>query len=69
MHKLRGVFCALWTPTDASGEVLWTELEKHVDFLIAAVPQYELHPAFISSEGESLRLFRAHQQRDCRRLD
>lgn len=36
MQKLKGVFCALWTPTDASGEVLWTELDKHVDFLIAA---------------------------------
>lgn len=36
MHKLRGVFCALWTPADAKGEVLWDDLEKHVDFLIGA---------------------------------
>ena len=36
MVRLRGVFCALWTPTDAEGEVLWNELERHVDFLVAA---------------------------------
>src|SRR5688500_2420338 len=36
MQKLRGVFCALWTPADPAGEVLWTELERHIDFLIAA---------------------------------
>jgi dihydrodipicolinate synthase/N-acetylneuraminate lyase len=34
MHKLKGVFCALWTPTDAEGEVMWDSLERHVDFLI-----------------------------------
>jgi 4-hydroxy-tetrahydrodipicolinate synthase len=36
MHKLKGVFCALWTPANLEGEVLWDELEKHVDFLISA---------------------------------
>ncbi|HVK59530.1 MAG TPA: dihydrodipicolinate synthase family protein [Candidatus Kapabacteria bacterium] len=36
MQKLKGVFCALWTPADSDGEVLWPELEKHVDFLISA---------------------------------
>ena len=36
MNKLKGVFWALWTPTDSEGEVLWTELDRHVDFLIGA---------------------------------
>ena len=36
MVRLRGVFCALWTPTDAEGDVLWNELERHVDFLVGA---------------------------------
>src|SRR5687768_13980388 len=36
MVKLKGVFCALWTPVDPDGEVLWEELERHVDFLVGA---------------------------------
>ena len=26
----------MWTPTDSEGEVLWTELDRHIDFLIGA---------------------------------
>ncbi|HEX7858928.1 MAG TPA: dihydrodipicolinate synthase family protein [Verrucomicrobiae bacterium] len=36
MVKLKGVFCAHWTPVDPDGEVLWEDFERHVDFLVAA---------------------------------
>lgn len=33
MHTLSGVFCALWTPTDESGAVLWPALERNLKFI------------------------------------
>jgi dihydrodipicolinate synthase/N-acetylneuraminate lyase len=33
MHTLAGVFCALWTPTDRSGAVLWPALEHNLKFV------------------------------------
>lgn len=34
MHTLSGVFCALWTPTDQSGAVLWPALERNLKFIV-----------------------------------
>jgi dihydrodipicolinate synthase/N-acetylneuraminate lyase len=34
MHTLSGVFCALWTPTDRSGAVLWPALERNLKFIV-----------------------------------
>jgi dihydrodipicolinate synthase/N-acetylneuraminate lyase len=34
MHSLSGVFCALWTPTDQSGAVLWSALERNLKFIV-----------------------------------
>ena len=34
MHTLSGVFCALWTPTDQSGAVLWPALERNIKFIV-----------------------------------
>ena len=36
MHHLSGVFCALWTPTDPAGEILWSGLNRHINSLTAA---------------------------------
>jgi dihydrodipicolinate synthase/N-acetylneuraminate lyase len=34
MHTLSGVFCALWTPTDRHGGVLWPALERNLQFVV-----------------------------------
>jgi dihydrodipicolinate synthase/N-acetylneuraminate lyase len=31
MERVDGLFCALWTPTDQDGEVLWEALDQHLD--------------------------------------
>ncbi|HEV8543112.1 MAG TPA: dihydrodipicolinate synthase family protein [Verrucomicrobiae bacterium] len=36
MEPLSGVFCALWIPTDSRGEVIWSALEKHLEWLLAS---------------------------------
>jgi len=34
MERLEGVYCALWTPTDQNGEVLWGSFERHLGFVL-----------------------------------
>jgi 4-hydroxy-tetrahydrodipicolinate synthase len=34
MEPLSGIFCALWIPTDADGEVIWPALEKHLNWVL-----------------------------------
>jgi 4-hydroxy-tetrahydrodipicolinate synthase len=34
MDRFKGVFCALWTPTDDKGAILWEELERHLSFVL-----------------------------------
>jgi dihydrodipicolinate synthase/N-acetylneuraminate lyase len=34
MEALAGVFCALWTPTDQRGEILWPALDQHLAFVL-----------------------------------
>ncbi len=34
MHTLSGVFCALWTPTDRTGAVLWSALDCNIEFIV-----------------------------------
>jgi dihydrodipicolinate synthase/N-acetylneuraminate lyase len=34
IEQLQGIYCALWTPTDMDGHVLWPELEKHLSFVL-----------------------------------
>lgn len=36
MRKLSGVFCAFWTATDASGELIEPAIERHLKFLVTA---------------------------------
>jgi len=33
MESLAGIFCALWTPTDYRGEILWQALDEHLAFV------------------------------------
>jgi 4-hydroxy-tetrahydrodipicolinate synthase len=34
MVRLEGIYCALWTPTDANGNILWQVFEKHLTFVL-----------------------------------
>jgi dihydrodipicolinate synthase/N-acetylneuraminate lyase len=36
MHSLSGVFCALWTPTNRDGAILWPALERNLEFITGA---------------------------------
>jgi len=30
----QGIFCALWTPLDSKGEVIWEHLQRHLEFVL-----------------------------------
>jgi dihydrodipicolinate synthase/N-acetylneuraminate lyase len=34
MVRLEGIYCALWTPTDTNGNILWEAFEKHLAFVL-----------------------------------
>ncbi len=34
MERIEGVYCALWTPTDGEGKILWEGLERHLSFVL-----------------------------------
>jgi 4-hydroxy-tetrahydrodipicolinate synthase len=34
MVRLEGIYCALWTPTDENGNILWQVFEKHLAFVL-----------------------------------
>ncbi len=34
MVRLEGIYCALWTPTDQNGNILWQVFEKHLAFVL-----------------------------------
>lgn len=34
MERLDGIYCALWTPTDQNGNILWRVFEKHLAFVL-----------------------------------
>src|SRR5215510_4908290 len=34
MESLHGIFCALWTPTDKRGKILWDAVDRHLAFLV-----------------------------------
>lgn len=36
MHSLSGVFCALWTPTDQAGAVLWPAFDRNLEFIVGS---------------------------------
>jgi dihydrodipicolinate synthase/N-acetylneuraminate lyase len=35
MVRLEGIYCALWTPTDEDGNILWQVFEKHLAFILS----------------------------------
>src|SRR4051812_16841068 len=34
MERFEGIYCALWTPTDQNGDILWQPFEKHLAFVL-----------------------------------
>jgi 4-hydroxy-tetrahydrodipicolinate synthase len=36
MRPLSGIFCAFWTPTDERGELLWPQIDRHLQFILDA---------------------------------
>src|SRR5262245_20701261 len=34
MDRFEGIYCALWTPTDQTGEILWSSLERHLGWVL-----------------------------------
>ena len=37
MVRLEGIYCALWTPTDPQGEVLWESFERQLSFVLEGI--------------------------------
>ena len=65
MVGLEGIYCALWTPTDAKGNILWQVFEKHLAFVLGTPVQGIMA---LGSTGEFVHLTLAQRKQILERV-